>query len=358
MARTAQTAQLPDSGRLAAARATVTGLMDRHQVPSLSVAVTDTERLLFAEGFGYADLASGRPATAATRYLWFSMSKIATATAAMQLSDQGRLDLDAPVRSLVPAFAARSGDEPRIRQLLNHTAGAANPLPVRWVLPADSSAEDVRAFTRRLLDRLGYPTRRAGGPARYSNVGYLILAEAISAAAGEPFEAHMRRSLLEPAGMAGTGYMHRDDADNATGYVRLPRAATPLLRAALPGRIVGDRHGRHLALRPFRVGGPGSGGLIGSVTDAARLLRLHLADGQIDGRRVLAAESARAMRAVRTPGRRFDLGLDWFRRPEDRGASPAFVEHWGTGGGFCNAMRLYPDLGLGMVVMANTTRPL
>jgi CubicO group peptidase (beta-lactamase class C family) len=64
------------------------------------------------------------------------------------------------------------------------------------------------------------------------------------------------------------------------------------------------------------------------------------------------------MRAVRTPGRRLDLGLDWFRRPEDRGASPAFVEHWGTGGGFCNAMRLYPDLGLGMVVMANTTRPL
>jgi CubicO group peptidase (beta-lactamase class C family) len=150
--------------------------MDRHQVPSLSVAVIDPERLLFAEGFGYADLASGRPATAATRYLWFSMSKIATATAAMQLSDQGRLDLDAPVRSLVPAFAARSGDEPRIRQLLNHTAGAANPLPVRWVLPADSSAEDVRAFTRRLLDRLGHPTRRAGGPARYSNVGYLILA--------------------------------------------------------------------------------------------------------------------------------------------------------------------------------------
>ena len=357
MALTAQPGQPSDGGRLAAARATVTRLMGAHEVPGLSVAVTDAERLLFAEGVGSADLASGRPATADTRYLWFSMSKIATATAAMQLSAQGRLDLDAPVRSLVPAYAARSGAEPRVRQLLNHTAGAANPLPVRWVLPADSSAEDVRAFTRRLLDRHGRPKRRAGGPARYSNVGYLILAEVISAAAGEPFEAHMRRSLLEPAGMAGTDYAHWAEADNATGYVRLPRAATPLLRAALPGGIVGERHGKHLALMPFRVAGAGYGGLIGSVTDGARLLQLHLADGQIDGRRVLAPESARAMRAIVTPGRRFDLGLGWFRRPQDRGASAAFVEHWGTGGGFWNAMRLYPALGLGMVVMANTSRP-
>lgn len=319
--------------------------------------MTDAERLLFAEGFGQANLATRRSATADSRYLWFSMSKIATATAAMQLADEGRLDLDAPVRSLVPAYAARSGDQPRVRQLLNHTAGAANPLPVRWVLPAESSADDVRAFTRRVLDEHGRPKRAAGGSARYSNLGYLVLAEAIAAAAGEPFEDHLQRCVLGPAGMTGTGYAHRDGGHDATGYVRLPRAATPVLRAALPAGIVGERHGRHVALRPFRVAGPGYGGLIGSVTDAARLLRLHLADGQLAGRRVLAPASVRAMRAIRTPGRPFDLGLGWFRRPDDREAQPAFVEHWGTGGGFWNAMRLYPDLGLGMVVMTNTTQP-
>jgi CubicO group peptidase (beta-lactamase class C family) len=157
--------------------------------------------------------------------------------------------------------------------------------------------------------------------------------------------------------MMDTGYAHRGDGDYATGYVRLPRALTPLLRGALPAGIVGERHSQQVALRPFRVAGAGYGGLIGSVTDAARLLRLHLADGTIDGQRVLAPETARAMRAIRTPGRPFDLGLGWFRRPADRKAQPSFVEHWGTGGGFCNAMRLYPDRGLGMVVLANTTRP-
>ena len=63
------------------------------------------------------------------------------------------------------------------------------------------------------------------------------------------------------------------------------------------------------------------------------------------------------MRANVTPGAPFDLGLGWFRPAADRTATPPFVEHWGTGLGFWNAMRLYPGLGLGIVVMANTTRP-
>jgi len=350
----------PDAGVLDAARATISDLMGRHHVPGLSVAVTNADRLLFAEGFGHADLAAERPATADTRYLWFSMSKIATATATLRLADQGRLHLDSPVSSILPAYVTRSGEQPRVRQLLNHTAGAANPLPVRWVLPADATEADVTAFTRRVLDRHPRPRRPAGGRARYSNLGYLLLAEIISRVTGEPFEQHMRRNLLEPAGMTATGYT-RSDAEAgagsyATGYVRLPRPLRPVLRAALPAGIVGDRHGQQLALRPFRVVGAGYGGLIGSVTDAARLVRVHLADGTIDGTRILAPDTARAMRTINTPGRPFELGLGWFRRPADRSAQPAFVEHWGTGGGFWNGMRLYPELGLGIVVMANTTR--
>lgn len=60
------------------------------------------------------------------------------------------------------------------------------------------------------------------------------------------------------------------------------------------------------------------------------------------------------MREIRYPGRPFDLGQGWFRKPAQRNASPPFVEHLGSGGGF-TAMRLYPSLHLAMVVMANTT---
>jgi CubicO group peptidase (beta-lactamase class C family) len=107
-----------------------------------------------------------------------------------------------------------------------------------------------------------------------------------------------------------------------------------------------------VALNSFRVVGSGYGGLVGDVTDAAKLLRLHLRDG--DG--VISPASARRMRDIRALGKPFDLGLGWFRPAADR-AEPAYVEHWGTGGGFWNAMRLYPELDLGIVLMANTTRP-
>jgi CubicO group peptidase (beta-lactamase class C family) len=200
-------------------------------------------------------------------------------------------------------------------------------------------------------------SRRAPGPpARYSNLGYLLLADAIADAARQPFEAYVRSAVLDPAGMHSTGYVHDPPADHATGNVQAPHPAGALLRLVLPRGIVGSRHGHHITLKPFRVVGTGYGGPIGDVSDAARLLRLHLGDGTVDRRRVLRPETAQAMRRIATPGKPFDLGLGWFRRPADRAASPTFVEHCGTGGGFWNIMRLYPDLDLGIVIMANTTQ--
>ena len=99
--------------------------------------------------------------------------------------------------------------------------------------------------------------------------------------------------------------------------------------------------------------GPAYGGLVGHVLDAGRFLRMHLGDGQLDGHRVLAPQTARGMRTIDQPGKPFDHGTGWFRRPTtdpDR-----WVEHFGTGAGFWNVMRLYPDRGLGIVVMTNST---
>ncbi len=342
---------------LDALRTAISALMGTHRVPGLSIAVTSSTDLLYADAFGWADIAEKRPATPETGYLWFSMSKIVTATAALRLADEGRLDLDAPVTAFIPTYKRRrGGTRPRVRQLLNHTAGAPNPLPLRWIQTAEQPDSHAPELIERLRDR-ARPSRPVGGLARYSNLGYLLLAEVVAATAEQPFEQYVRRAVLEPAGMWHTGYTHSRDTDYATGYVRVPRPLTPLLRAALPAGAVGERHGQYVALRRFRVASAGYGGLIGDVQDAARLLRLHLADGVVDGQHILAADTARAMRNVSSPGKPFDFGLGWFRRPADRDTRPGFVEHWGTGGGFWNAMRLYPELDLGIVVMANTTQP-
>ena len=154
--------------------------------------------------------------------------------------------------------------------------------------------------------------------------------------------------------MDHTGFRYQDGAAPATGYVKAPRIADPLLRGLLPGGIAGDRHGPYLSLHPFYVDGPAYGGLVGDVLDAGRFLRLHLGDGEIDGTRVLSPGAAGSMRTIDQAGKPFDHGTGWFRRPTKTPGQ--WVEHFGAGAGFWNVMRLYPGLGLGIVVMSNSTR--
>jgi CubicO group peptidase (beta-lactamase class C family) len=61
------------------------------------------------------------------------------------------------------------------------------------------------------------------------------------------------------------------------------------------------------------------------------------------------------MRTIEAPGPRFDLGLGWFRPASARGTRPAYTEHLGSGGGYYNALRIYPELDLGIAIMTNTT---
>ena len=154
-----------------------------------------------------------------------------------------------------------------------------------------------------------------GKSARYSNVGYLALGQVITAAARMPFEAYVEQSVLRPVGMDHTGFTYSAAADRATGYVKAPRVADPVLRRLLPHGVVGNRHGPYLALNPFYVDGPAYGGLVGNVMDAGRFLRMHLRDGEIDGHRILDPRTARSMRSIVHPGKPFNHGTGWFRRP-------------------------------------------
>jgi CubicO group peptidase (beta-lactamase class C family) len=332
----------------------ITAMMRDAAVPGLSLAVVRDDRLLYGDAFGWADLATRTPATTTTSYLWFSMSKIATATAAMRLADENRLDLDAPLDEYVGYLHAPGDTQPTTRQLLTHTAGLANPLPIRWVHRADSPGPDPEVLLRELAGRRRAFRYPIGGPGRYSNVGYLAAAQVIAAVAGRPFQDYVHDAVLVPAGMTATGFTYQPGAQAASGYVRAPRGTGPALRALLPKGIVGQRHGRYLGLRPFLIDGAGYGGLVGHVLDAARFLRLHLGDGQIDGQRILSAQTARAMRRIVAHGKPFDHATGWFRRPV-ADTTEQYVEHFGAGAGFWNVMRLYPERNLGIVVMTNST---
>lgn len=323
------------------------------RVPGMSFAVARPDGILCADAVGYADLTERRASTIDDQYPWFSMTKIATATAAVRLHAEGLLDLDAPVGAYLPAYRppARHG-HPSTRQLLTHTAGLPNPLPLRWVRP-EGQPEDP-TFLDRVVARHGVPRRPVGRRAAYSNIGYLLAGEVIAAATGRSVQDCVRGTVLTPLGMDATGNAYRTHAPRATGYVRTHAAAVPVLGRVLPDGILGQRVGGHTALRPFLVSGAAYGGLVGTVTDAVRLAAAHAA-GPSDAHPVLEHDDLEAMRTISAAGKRFDHGIGWFRTPADAARTPAFVEHYGTGCGFWNAMRVYPEARLAMVAMTNTT---
>src|SRR5690606_38297007 len=107
-------------------------MMARAAVPGLSLVVVDRERVLPASGHGFPGLGAGTAATPEAAYLWFSMTKVVTATAALRLADEGLLDLDAPAGEYLPLLGAKGRPQATVRQLLDHTSGLANPLPIRW----------------------------------------------------------------------------------------------------------------------------------------------------------------------------------------------------------------------------------
>jgi CubicO group peptidase (beta-lactamase class C family) len=326
-------------------------------VPGLVIAVVDREGVLSAGAWGRASISQSSAMTMDTSCNWFSMTKPVTATTMVQLADRGLIDLDVP---LVDYYEPWSGlrpasrrDQVTARHLLAHSAGLANPLPLRWTHLPGEPGPDLGEFVARQLGRNRRLRFDPGTKAVYSNLGYLVAGHLIEAVTGDSFSQVVEDGVLAPLAMSATGFTASDRSMWATGYHRRTAIKGTLLPLLVPREILGANEGSYQALLPFHVDGAPYGGLIGPAVDAARFLRAHLGDGELDGVRILEPESARAMRTLSTVGKNLQVGLGWYHRGPTSDAG--FVEHLGGGAGFWTCMRLYPDSGLGVLLMGNAT---
>jgi CubicO group peptidase (beta-lactamase class C family) len=325
--------------------------------PGIAVAIVTPDGPPVTLAAGLADLTHGLAASPQMVCPWFSMTKIMTATAAVRLAERGMLDLDEPIARYVPQFGRlrprRYAERITARHLLTHSAGLANPTPIRWIHPADARPVDQGTLLDKVLATRARLRFEPGSRSRYSNLGPLGLGVAMASLTGATFPEIVVREVLGPLGMHDTGFGFTAEmrARAATGY----HGRWSPMRFALPRWVVGEPAGRWISLKRFLVDGQAYGGLVGSLDDVVRFLRMHVQDGELDGARVLTAQAARQMREVVVRGQRRDLGLGWFRPASRRNAEPSFVEHLGGGAGFFNLIRVYPQRQVGIAVMGNAT---
>ena len=335
----------------------------RHQSPAVVVATvlthTDPAEIV-VEPAGAAALVDGRPATPDTAFVWFSITKLFTATAIMQLHERGRLDIDAPIVDLLGdefSFTDPRHREVTARQLLSHSSGLGNPSVWDLAHPAGTPRASLRDQLAALLDDHGPRLRYAPGHGqRYSNLGYLVLGRMIEVADGRDYPTYVREEILDVLGMTRTGFDWAPLLDDAAvGHSRKGWFYTNLAKRVADPEVFGEPIPRWETTVPFELQGSPYGGLIGTAGDLAKFLAAHLGHGAYDGRRILSPASVTAMQTVQRDhrGQPLDFGLGWHTQVAD---GERYFNHMGKGGGYRPAVRIWPSRRYGVVVLTNRTR--
>src|SRR5881296_980020 len=169
------------------------------RIAGLQVAVGVDGKLVWLEGFGYADVARKVPVTAETQFRIGSVSKPLTAAALALLYERGKLDLDAPVQRYIPSFPDK-GYPITTRQLAGHPAGIRHYRGDEFLLNRhfDTVLEGLAIFQG---DSLLFPP---GTKFSYSSYGWNLISAVVEGAAGQDFLTYMSRNVLRPLGRAHT----------------------------------------------------------------------------------------------------------------------------------------------------------
>ncbi|MDR0786618.1 MAG: beta-lactamase family protein [Gemmatimonadota bacterium] len=249
-----------------------------------------------------------------TMYDLASVTKVvATATGVLMLADEGKLSLDDPVSRYLPEFREPPKAAVTIRHLLTHTSG----LPAGGVLLGDNRADRL-ARARRLSI---YPP--AGAHPEYSDLGYILLWEVATVAAGEPMTAYLDRKLFRPLGMTSTRFAPGLDCEECAPTGRL--------------RDQSLYRGRPFDPLAQRLDGvTGSAGLFSTAHDLGRYMAMIVNGGELDGVRILSPSAVADFVAVQPFSGPFRLGWETFCEPDsDEGDScipTSIVHHTGWTG--------------------------
>jgi len=291
-------------------------------VPGLAVAVLRDGKLVYNEALGVAD--------STTLFYLASVTKTFTATAIMQLVEQGKVDLDQHPRKYVPYFDPKDpkAEGITIRQMLSHTAGLQKD--PEW-LKAEFDEGALERYVRRVS---GFPLEAAPGERFiYSNQGYNILGDVIARVSGETYEGYVKRHILEPLGMGceltmegaqRRAYARPYVMDGA--YQVIPSPVFPYDRKRAP-----------------------SSAMQCSLNDMIRWAMVHLNRGELDGKRILKASTYDLM--WKPPVEKYQhMALGWFLW---RREGEMVIGHNGSDMGFVAEMQLIPEKGIAMVVLCN-----
>ncbi len=316
----------------------IPALMKGYDIPGVNIALVKKGRMVWSKAYGYADLEAGRKMTTDTYCRVESISKSVTAWGVVKLLEQGKIELDKPVKLYIINWEFPESDystgKVTIRQLLSHTAG----MPLGTIGVRYSPKEDVPSLEES-LSKDAVLKQEPGLSFSYSNTGFNLLELLIEEVTGHDFAEYMAEEVLNPLGMHHSGFTWSEEWEPPVpiGY--------DLDGNPVPVYVYPDK---------------ASGGLFATVEDIATFITAGMINFSPRGHEVLDAQSINKLYTptVEIPGLyglAFDsYGLGHFIEslPNDRKA----VSHGGQGSGWMTHFHSVPETGDGIVILTNSQR--
>jgi CubicO group peptidase (beta-lactamase class C family) len=181
-------------------------------LPGLAAAVADAEAVIYSGAFGVRSLESGDPLGPENLFHMASVSKPFVATAVMQLVEQGKIDLDAPVTEYLPYF--RLADDRfrgiTIRSMLDHSSGMPDVEDYEWDKPQFDEGAAERYVRSLATEKMIFAP---GESARYSNMAFDTLGDVIAKVSGMSFDDYMKNRILEPLEMTDSNFLYAETSE-------------------------------------------------------------------------------------------------------------------------------------------------
>ncbi len=337
-----------------------------------SVLVMKKGAIVYQENFGHRDREADKPMENDTLFRIFSMTKAITSAAALILMEEGKLKLDDPIEKFLPELKAPkvlvtegtaipAKRSPTVRDLLCHTAGFSS---ARSAHPVSRFYREV-GYLKKELPLLGKIAALKTVPLHYQpgdqwiyGISSDVLAAVISRAAGMPFEQFLRQRLLVPLGMNDTSYsVSAEKVGRLSVSYRVRKGKLKVADSAVGSSYLRD---------PIFKGG--GSGLVSTITDYARFLRMIENGGEFQGKRYLKKETVDLMRTNQLPknipaisfgkdvrhGTGYGLGFSVRFAHDDRWDKDSLVGEYGWGGAASTHYWLCPQHDLIVITMEQT----
>ncbi len=330
----------------------LTRQVEKHHAPSVQYMIFDQNNIIHRFSYGLADIKKMIEPGEPTVYNWYSVTKTFTAIAILQLAEKNLLNIDHPVIEYLPGFPY--SNEITIRQLLTHTAGIPNPVPLSWIhLAVEHDGYDRNEFFGRIITKNRRTRSKPNEKFCYSNLGYILLGQVIEQVSGSGYEDYIRNNLVQRLGILpeDLDFVTSVNAIKANGYHRKFSPSDLILGMFIDkSKYMEAPQGHWRPFKPFYVNGTPYGGLNGKTGAFVKYIRELLKPGCC----LLSDERLNSMFTENRTnnGKPTGMCLAWFTGQLH---GNTYFTHAGGGGGYYCELRIYRDLGIGSVMMMNRT---